>query len=68
MAGLLIYGEDRQGQPHLIVVEELRGDRRTVGGHDLRQQVLGRGLANGSGDRDDINVSAGAQVLEVGRR
>ena len=68
VARRLVGQQHRQGQANLVVERELGGDRRPVLAHDLEQQVLRGRLTDGSRHRDDIQVTATAQLLDVSAR
>ena len=65
MTRRLIGQQHRQRQTDLVIERQLGGDRRPVLAHDLEQQVLRGRLTHGAGHRDDIQVAATAQLLDV---
>ena len=65
--GVLGGTEDRQRDADLAVVGTDRGNGGAGGGQQFGQQVLGRGLARGTGDADDPQAVAFLEPGDDGR-
>ena len=67
-AGLLVGAEHGERQADVVVVGPGRADRRPRGGQHLAEQVLGRGLAGGAGDRQGRQPAGHQPGVHPGRQ